>query len=142
MAVYKETVEILTTWFNGHGNINEVTFGNEQQVDITSETDFPLVHIMPQKTLYGESQTEINFKIKVLTTYESDEEELIDVLDMTHAVFVDFVRDLWNGALFSALIRVSTDPIAEVVYDEHNNRLYGHTLDIKLKMPPTISNCS
>ena len=141
MGVFKSTVEILTAWFDGHASINEVTFGDITQVDITSETDFPLAHIIPLKTTYKEGFSELNFNIRIVSTYESYQDEVVDILDNAHEVLVDFVASIYNGTLFSEQMRVATDPSAEVVYDAHGNRLYGYMINVNIKVPAGIEIC-
>jgi len=115
--IYKDLVNSLINWFEP--KVGEVTFGDEGQVDVTSITDFPLVHIQPVGTDAKSGYALFTFDIYILNTKESLEDP-IDVLDAMSEIAVDFASFYYSGD--SA---INDMPSADIVYDQFGNRLYG-----------------
>lgn len=141
MGSFKDTTETLMNWLEGNGVINEVTFGDANEVDLSKATNFPLVHLIPLNSTLLESYSTYTYQILFLTTFKSSNADKIKVLDDMATVVEQFIRDINQGSMFEALYRTDTNNSAEVIYDQRQNRLYGWTLGLSINVP-TIVNCA
>jgi hypothetical protein len=133
--IFKDLTQNIYDWFDSNIAVKEVTFGDTSEVDITSETDFPLVHIVPtgiSSTL--ESFTEFGYTIYILTN-KDELEDSIDSLDITSNILIEFNNAVRYGKLFGEQIRVKNDGDGTVVYDKFGNRLYGYQVSYNLLVP-------
>ena len=44
MTDLKTVTTTITNWLKNHATINEVTLGDVNEIDMTSQADFPLAH--------------------------------------------------------------------------------------------------
>lgn len=142
MSKLKDITNLMETWFNGNGNINEVTVGDESEIDITDNTSFPLVHIIYNNATYDEGYTTYNYRILLLDTYFSEQDNKIDIIDGMDEVATQFVSAVYHGSIFNQQIRVTdATPGSNVMYDQLKNRLYGVSLSLSLMVPNGLINC-
>ena len=131
--IYKEIVKDIENVFAGH--VGEVTFGDIGEIDVTSITEFPLVHIEPLGTEAKVGHTLFGFNIYILNTKEALEDP-IDVLDDMSDIIITFAS-WYNSSLYS----IDTLPEAKVKYDFSGNRLYGFVLEGASFVAKTIKPC-
>ena len=142
MSKLKDITNLMETWFNGNGTINEVTVGDESEIDISSETNFPLVHIIYNNASYDEGYTTYNYRIVLLDTYFVEQDNKIDIIDAMDEVAAQFVSAVYHGSIFNQQIRINdATPGSTVMYDQLKNRLYGVSLTLSLQLPNGLINC-
>lgn len=142
MGQFKELTETMETWFSNHGSIEEVTKGDVQEVDLSTRTNFPLVHIIYLDMVPDNGFTTYNYQVLFLDTYSEAGEDKLEVLDRMGEVVTQFTQAVYSGGLFSRQIRVAVEPSADVMYDALQNRLYGWSLNVGLKVPNNLDTCA
>ena len=138
MGSFSTTTYSLINWIGGHGEINEVTFGDANEVDISKATEFPLAHVIPLNSSIQSGYTTYNYQVLFLDTFKSSTDSKIDVLDRMAGVAEDFVKAFHNGHIVDGSIRTTDSQGAEVIYDQRQNRLYGWSLDIEANVSNVV----
>lgn len=138
MANLKQVVTDLRQWLGGHSSISETTFGDVNEVDLSTRTDFPLAHIIPLSTDYEGGVAQHNFQILFLDKFLVSEEDKIDVLDRMNEVASDFSAALENGTILT-IVNETTYENAEVMYDQLVNRLYGYSMNVGIRVQRDLS---
>jgi len=141
MGQFKDITKLIENWLDGHDDINEVTKGDSNEIDITAQTNFALAHIIYDTTSYSDGYSTYNYEIQLLDTFFENADNKLDVLDKMDGVASQFVSALNQGSLFNAQIRVLTEPTGTIIYDQLKNRLYGVSLSVSLQVPSGIINC-
>lgn len=141
MGQFKDITNLIENWLDGSDDINEVTKGDSNEIDVTAQTNFPLAHIVYDTTSYADGYNTYNYNIQLLDTFFENADDKLDVLDRMDGVASQFVSACNQGSLFNAQIRVLTDPSGTIIYDQLKNRLYGVNLSISLQVPSGIINC-
>ena len=122
MTTYQSITEKLIAWFNSNANINEVTFGDFNEVDLSTHTDFPLVHIVPLATNYLGQTIAFNYQIILFDKMHDTDTSIIPLSNMEHVAreFMNYCY-LNKYEIRSTIGQLTIDP----VYDQRINRLYG-----------------
>ena len=141
MAAFLDTTNKIIEWHEGHATINEVTFGDGNELDLSKQTTFPLVHIIPTSTTFNEGVTGFSYQLIYLDLYSTSKHDKVAVLDKMWEAVAGFNKAASGGSLFDSLVRVSTGNTAEVQYDVRQNRLYGWSLDLTVTTPNGLINC-
>lgn len=141
MGSFKTVLDTITIWLINHDGINEVTNGDINEVDLSTNTNFPLVHIIYTTTNYSQGYNIYNYQILFLDTYFEDKDNKIEILDNMNEIVTQFVKSLTNGSLFNSQVRVDTTPSSQVMYDQLQNRLYGWSLNVGIMVPNGIIIC-
>ena len=119
--IYKEIINAIEQVFAPY--VEEVTFGDVGEIDVTSITDFPLVHIEPIGSESKVGHTLFGFNVYLLNTKEALEDP-IDVLDDMSEIIATFAA--WYN---SSMLSLGNFPKAVVKYDFSGNRLYGFVIE-------------
>jgi hypothetical protein len=141
MGQFKDITNLIESWLDGHDDINEVTKGDSNEIDITAQTHFALAHIIYDTTSYSDGYNTYNYNIQLLDTFFENADDKLDVLDKMDGVASQLVSALNQGSLFNSQIQVTTDPSGTIIYDQLKNRLYGVSLSVSLQVPSGIINC-
>ena len=141
MAILKQITNIIENWFINSDAINETSKGDITEIDLTTITNFPLVHIVYQYTAYSVDYSTINYQVYLLDTYYENQDNKLDILDNMNEVATQFVSACNNGSIFNSQIRLASVPTGTIQYDQLKNRLYGISLNISLNKPNGLINC-
>jgi hypothetical protein len=129
MATLKEVTVALTSWLQNHNKVNEVTFGDVTEADISTRTNFPLAHLIPLNTEFNENTTVHTYQLLVLSTFQERIEDKIDVLSDMNSIVSDLVSAFNIGGIMDFSYGIETSTTAQVMYDQMANRLYGYSLE-------------
>jgi len=140
MGSFLTTTNRIISYLQGHSEVQEVTFGDGGEVDISTHTSFPLVHVIPLSSNIGEVITLYNYQILFLNTFQESIEDKIEVLDLMAGIAGDFASSLNSGILFQDQLRVSGNSGSDVIYNDRLNKLYGWSLTVNVTVPSGI-NC-
>jgi len=140
MGSFLTTTNRIISYLQGHSEVQEVTFGDGGEVDISTHTSFPLVHVIPLSSNIGEVITIYNYQILFLNTFQESIEDKIEVLDLMAGIAGDFASSLNSGILFQDQLRVSGNSGSDVIYNDRLNKLYGWSLTVNITVPSGI-NC-
>jgi len=141
MGQYKTITNLISDWFIGDDRVNEVTKGDASEIDLSTITNFPLVHIIYNTNTYSDGYTTFNYSIQMLDTFYENIDDKLDVLDNMNELATQFVSACNQGTLFNNQIRITTGPVGTVIYDQLKNRLYGIGLNISLQVPTGLVDC-
>jgi len=141
METFLKITDIIIEWHENHGDINEVTFGDASEVDSTTHTDFPLVHLIPLSTAYPEGYVNFTFQILYLDINDGSRDERRAVLSFMNKVCNEFVKANQSGSLYDELFRITAVPGADVIYRGHENILFGWSLSYEVSVPNQLLNC-
>ena len=134
MAKFKSTANAIIKWFEGHADINEVTFGDGGEVDQSSHTDFPLVHVIPVDASFDQVTTDYVYQVIIVGQSEKDKtQEKLDILDLTSGVAADFTKSVGGGYLFDQDMRLDGTVSSSVIYRDRMNKLYGWAVTVTLR---------
>ena len=140
MGSFLTTTNRIISYLQGHSEVQEVTFGDGNEVDLSTHTSFPLVHVIPLSSNIGEVITIYNYQILFLNTFQESIEDKIEVLDLMAGIAGDFASSLNSGILFQDQLRVSGNSGSDVIYNDRLNKLYGWSLTVNITVPSGI-NC-
>ena len=136
MNSLEEIIGTLTSWLNGHAEINSVTKGDPNELDVLKATKFPVGHIFPESTIIYEGYTTHQIRVWLLGQDHWDD------LYRLHRVAQELMTSISRGALFDAQMRTGEPIAAESMYDFGQNRLYGWEIVFGLNMPNNVDNCA
>ena len=140
MSRFSDVTHTILNWLEGHSEINEVSFGDSNEIDLSTHTNFPLCHVIPLGTVYGGATNTYNYQILFMDQpHDNTTEERIEVLGMMDEVATDFARYLYEQKDY---VRASIGSLSgDSIYDEKINRLYGQSLGNVSITVPNIQNC-
>ena len=142
MGLYKETTDIITSWLQNHGTINEVTLGDVREVDLSTHTNFPLVHVIILNNDYDNGYSTYNYQYLFLDTFHDSDNTKLEILDEMNEVVTDFISALNNGTMLNSAIRISSVATGEVMYNQLQNKLYGWSLEFGIDVPNGVDPSS
>ena len=141
MGSFLTTTNRIISYLQGHAEVQEVTFGDGGEVDISTHTSFPLVHVIPINSLFGEGITTHNYQILFLDTFKESIEDKVEVLDLMNTIARDFVSSARQGILFNEQITVTGSSTADIIYNDRLNKLYGYSVTIAILTPSNLEKC-
>jgi len=143
MGSFKTATDKMVTWFSGHSQINNVTFGDINEIDVTTITDFPLAHVIPLQSTGDSNISKYSYQIMILDKYETinDTDSLlkdskVQVLDDLNTILEDFKLAFTGDGTF-----VLKHSASQIMYDLKINRLYGWVIAVEVTLP-SEGNCS
>tara|TARA_R110000868_G_scaffold98795_2_gene272021 strand:+ start:1479 stop:1940 length:462 start_codon:yes stop_codon:yes gene_type:complete len=152
----KQVYDILTqveNHFNlDEDNINTVTFGALEKIDLNKTTMFPLAHFNISDIQYKGSVIELSINLVCLdiVDYNSNYDNsfagatnLQDVLN-TQSQVVNKLIDSFRSDkkhTFEGQFVLANEPSARLVSEEYENELSGWAVEIVVEVPNDISNC-
>ena len=150
--VYDLLTAIENHFNNNEPNINTVTFGDINKVDLTKLTLFPLAHFNIDDAEFKGSTIEFTVNLMCLDIVDEGEDwdgsfaganNFQDVLNtqlQSINKLIDSLRGV-RGYLAEAQYVVTNEPTAELLTDEDNNMINGWGVSIDIEVPNTISGC-
>jgi hypothetical protein len=141
MADFEQVTNTIKEWFEGHPEVNEVTFGDANEVDLTTHTSFPLAHIIPTGITFNDATNTFSYQILLFgQPHDNTEEERILILNNIYEIANDFSKHLYSTKDY---IRVSIGSLSgDTIYDERINRLYGWSLGTVSIVAPNTADCA
>jgi hypothetical protein len=154
MSFYSIT-EAIRNHLSASPDINVVTTGDYNQVDLNKQTIFGLAHIQPNNATINESTIDYSFNIIVLDLVDFNKQ---NVKNLSPDVYRgnDNLHDVWNtmlnvlndlyltakkGELFDALIDINNPPNCEPFDMRFENGLAGWSMDVTFTIPNGHAIC-
>lgn len=126
----------MESWFSGHAEVNSVTKGDANELDVLKATKFPVAHIFPESMTVYEGYTTHTFRVWIL-----GQDHWEDIYRLS-TVTQEFMNSVTKGFLYDEQI-FSGEPLsADVMYDFGQNRLYGWEITFGLDAPNNLDNCA
>ncbi len=133
MSYYLDAFNGLKNWFQGNAVINEVQWGDVNELDTTTITDFPLAYIIHTGIDSDGNTANFKFQIILVTTLQKEyDDEPNKAFDLLADVIIDFIRagnyTITDENMYGDI---------EAIYDQRGNRLYGYMLDVETRVKTT-----
>ena len=143
MGSYLDVKNSLQSWLEGNGEINEVTSGTANDLDINTKTNFPLAHIIITSKSYGEALVTYNLQVIVVTNVSepAEQSDRDNALDLTDRITNQLVKAYEQGSLYSLQLRVGTSTPADLLYKDRQNLLYGWAVNLAITTPNDLNDC-
>ena len=142
MAKFKDTTNAIIDWFDGHGDVNEVTFGDGGEVDLSSQKTLPLVHVIPVDATFEVPTTNYVYQVIIVgQTVEDETQAKLDILDLCAGVAAEFTKSVEGGYLFDSDVRLDGAVSSTTIYKDRQNVLFGWALTVGLKTLNKLQHC-
>ena len=136
MGFYLNTFNDLKGWLEGNATINEVQWGDVNEFDTTTITNFPLAYIIHTGMNSEGAITTFKFQIILATTLQEETDTANKAFDLLADVVIDLVR---SGQYTIENQHRYND--ADVVYDQRANRVYGYVFDVDITIKSLNEGC-
>ena len=118
----KEIIQELKALALAGASIREVTFGDAAELDITTVTEFPLLHLTPVTISHQRGISTIGIQMTVVQQSDDrTEAKRLQALSDANLAFSDYINAVSKAKFVLDDGAVTT----EVVYDQFANNLYG-----------------
>ena len=143
MGTYLSVVNTLSEWLKGNGELNEVSSGTANDLDISTHTDFPLAHIITTSKSYGSSLVTYNLQVIVVTTVcdPAEQSDRDEALDLTDKITNQLVKAYEHGSFFDMQFRIGSASPSDLIYKDRQNLLYGWALSLAVTTPNNLNDC-
>lgn len=136
-------------------DVNTVTMGNFNQLNLKKQSIFNLVHIEPQDCTLKESTMEFTFAISSIGIVDFNKNsvkdlipaifrgnnDLHDVYNTTLEVLNDLYLQCKKGSLFDDDVMVEGNPNCEPFNERFDNGLTGWTMILTFTVPQSHAIC-
>tara|TARA_R110001606_G_scaffold140249_1_gene279002 strand:- start:215 stop:826 length:612 start_codon:yes stop_codon:yes gene_type:complete len=98
-ASYNNVIDALKCVAITHGMVNNVSSGTVDEVDLSANSVYPLVHIVPGNVVAGVQQVTFNFNILAMDLVKVDDSNEQQVLSDTLQILIDTIAQYKHGLL-------------------------------------------
>jgi hypothetical protein len=151
-------LEKVNEYLSAHPLINNVSFGDIDDIDLRKQTIFPLAHVIVRDAQFqGQYFNTVVFTLDILVMdivdvdkndirTEADpfygQDNLQDVLNSTLVVLNSLTQDLVKGDLYTEMYQIDGIPSCVPFLDRFENKLAGWLMTLTIKTANTeISVC-
>lgn len=151
-------LEKVNEYLSAHPLINNVSFGDIDDIDLRKQTIFPLAHVIVRDAQFqGQYFNTVVFTLDILVMDIVDvdkndirtevdpfygQDNLQDVLNSTLVVLNSLTQDLVKGDLYTEMYQIDGVPSCVPFLDRFENKLAGWLMTLTIKTANTeISVC-
>lgn len=98
-ASYNNVIDALKCVAITHGMVNNVSSGTIDEVDLSANSVYPLIHIVPGNVTAGVQQVTFNFNILAMDLVKVDDSNEQQVLSDTLQILIDTIAQYKHGLL-------------------------------------------
>lgn len=120
-ASYNNVIDALKCVALSHGMVNNVSSGTVDEVDISANSVYPLVHIVPGNVTAGVQQLTFEFNILAMDLVKVDDSNEQQVLSDTLQILIDIIAQYKNGLMLGV---------------KQNEGIYGQSDDKDFTLEP------
>tara|TARA_R110001632_G_scaffold198194_1_gene320516 strand:- start:62 stop:667 length:606 start_codon:yes stop_codon:yes gene_type:complete len=120
-ASYNNVIDALKCVALSHGMVNNVSSGTVDEVDISANSVYPLIHIVPGNVTAGVQQLTFEFNILAMDLVKVDESNEQQVLSDTLQILIDIIAQYKNGLMLGV---------------QQNEGIYGQSDDKDFTLEP------
>ena len=135
MDFFKNTTQDIMDWFDNNGEVNEVGFGDSNEFDISTITNFPYVFVIPQAILPQGATTKFTYQILVTDVLDATEEP-IEALNRTADIIISYAKAKGVVVEIESLVN-NTD----VIYDQRSHRVFGWFFNYDITVKTLHEGC-
>ena len=132
-------------------NVNTVSFGNIQDVDLSKQTMFPLSHVIVNSVSFLDKRLNFNISVISMDVVDVSKEETTDIfrgnnneqdiLNTQLEVQNRLIQELKRGDLYTSQYQVVSDPNTEPFSDRFENEVAGWAVTFDVITNNDISIC-
>ena len=132
-------------------NVNTVTFGNIQDIDLSKQTMFPLSHVIVNSVSFLDKRLNFNISVISMDVVDVSKEETTDIfrgnnneqdiLNTQLEVQNRLIQELKRGDLYTSQYQVVSDPNTEPFSDRFENEVAGWAVTFDVVTNNDISIC-
>ena len=156
MIAYYELVENLKIHLQADAEINTVSIGGTDDIDLNKRSIFALAHILVGNATFAPGIVTFDITVSVMDVVDENKEGVDnlpaverwkgfdnrqDVLNTTLSVLERLDKSIRKGTLSEYGYELQTDMTAEPFEDRFENLLTGWSSTFTLDIPNTIQNC-
>jgi len=148
---YFDIIDKLKAHFDGDVLVNTVTQGNLFDIDISKQTIYPLIHIIPNSATLEGNVVRYNISIlamDIVDITKDEEENKFDgndnelyVLNTQLQVLTRCYELLLRGDLWTDKFQIDGNPTCEPFFDRFENKLAGWTMTMDVLIPNGMTIC-
>tara|TARA_R110001606_G_scaffold263352_1_gene412017 strand:+ start:848 stop:1459 length:612 start_codon:yes stop_codon:yes gene_type:complete len=120
-ANYNNVIDALKCVALTHGMVNNVSSGTVDEVDLSANSVYPLVHIVPGNVTAGVQQITFDFNILAMDLVKVDDSNEQQVLSDTLQILIDIIAQYKHGLLLGV---------------QQNEGIYGQADDKDFTLEP------
>ena len=132
-------------------NINTVTSGDIDRINLQKQDIFPLAHIVTNSVTVSDQVLTVNLTVLVMDIVDFNKAEAVDIfrgntneqdiLNTQLAVLNKLIQLLKRGSLHTDKYQLDTDPVCEPFYDRFENELAGWSANMDIIIYNDINIC-
>ncbi len=132
-------------------NVNTVSFGNIQDVDLSKQTIFPLSHVIINSVSFLDKRLNFNISVISMDVVDVSKEQTTnifrgnnneqDILNTQLEVQNRLIQELKRGDLYTSQYQVVSDPNTEPFSDRFENEVAGWAVTFDVITNNDISIC-
>ena len=132
-------------------NINTVTSGDIDRINLQKQDIFPLAHIVTNSVTVSDQVLTDNITVLVMDIVDFNKAEAVDVfrgntneqdiLNTQLAVLNKLIQLLKRGSLHTDKYQLDADPVCEPFYDRFENELAGWSANMDIIIYNDINIC-
>ncbi len=132
-------------------NVNTVSFGNIQDVDLSKQTIFPLSHVIINSVSFLDKRLNFNISVISMDVVDVSKEETTDIfrgnnneqdiLNTQLEVQNRLIQELKRGDLYTNQYQVVSEPNTEPFSDRFENEVAGWAVTFDVITNNDISIC-
>jgi hypothetical protein len=142
-------LEKVNEYLSAHPLINNVSFGDIDDIDLRKQTIFPLAHVIVRDAQFqGQYFNTVVFTLDILVMDIVDvdkndirtevdpfygQDNLQDVLNSTLVVLNSLTQDLVKGDLYTEMYQIDGPPSCVPFLDRFENKLAGWLMTLTIK---------
>ena len=142
-------LEKVNEYLSAHPLINNVSFGDIDDIDLRKQTIFPLAHVIVRDAQFqGQYFNTVVFTLDILVMDIVDvdkndirtevdpfygQDNLQDVLNSTLVVLNSLTQELVKGDLYTELYQIDAPPSCVPFLDRFENKLAGWLMTLTIK---------
>ena len=148
---YFNIIDKLKTHFDSDVLVNTVTQGNLFDIDLSKQTIYPLIHIVPNSATLEGNVVRYNISIlamDIVDITKDQEENKFDgndnelyVLNTQLQVLTRCYELLLRGDLWTDKFQMDGNPTCEPFFDRFENKLAGWTMTMDVLIPNGMTIC-
>jgi len=148
---YFDIIDKLKAHFDADVLVNTVTQGNLFDIDISKQTIYPLIHIIPNSATLEGNVVRYNISILAMDIVDITKDETVSefdgndnelyVLNTQLQVLTRCYELLLRGDLWSDKFQIDGNPTCEPFVDRFENKLAGWTMTCDILIPNGMTIC-
>ena len=118
---YNNVIDALKCVCLSHGLVHNVSSGDIDTIDISANSVYPLVHIVPSNVTAGVQEITFSFNVLAMDLVKTDRRNEQQVLSDTLQILIDVIAQYKHGQMLNV---------------QQNTGIYGQAQDVEYSLEP------